>query len=81
VTFPEVLESKFVTNFYNFFPSSKIVKIQEIDFQPQDYFYTIEEPFKIKNNKNFFKEFFFLFKDVPSNQTAFVRYSLVLNSA
>ena len=80
VTFPEVLENKFVTNFYNFFPSSKIVKIENVDFEPKEYFFTMDEYLKIRDSKNFFKDFFLLFKNIPSDQTAFIRYSLILNS-
>ena len=79
VSFPSVLENKFITTFYNFFPSSKIIKVSEKNFNPTEYFYTIDNFFKVENKK-FFKDFFFLFKDIPSNDVGFVRYSLVLNS-
>ena len=79
VNVPTVLEDKFVTNFYNFFPSSKLEKVSDTNFNPEEYLFTIDEPLKIKN-PTFFKELFFVFKDVPSDNTAFIRYSLVLNS-
>ena len=83
ICFPNVLESKFVNTFYNFFPSSKIVKLQNnLNFFPTSFAYTIgEDVFRLKDRKNnFLKETFFLFKDIPSNKFWFIRYSLVLNS-
>ena len=83
VCIPEILEKKFISSFYNFFPSSKIIKLSDnLTFKPKTFVYTIgEDLFKVKDNKkNFFKETFFLFKDIPANNFWFVKYSLVLNS-
>ena len=82
VSFPNILEKKFITTFYNFFPSSKIIKIEETNFNFNQFIYTIwNDPFKLKDNKkDFFKDLFFLFKDIPSNEKGVIRYSLVMNS-
>lgn len=78
VSFPSALENEFVTIFYNFFPSSKIVKVPEKNFVPAEYFYTMDNFLRV--DKKFFKELLFLFKDIPSDDIWFIKYSLILNS-
>jgi len=90
VSFPDSLETKFITRFYNYFPSSQIIKIQENDFDKNtllstlynenyDSFLCSENEIKVKD-KDFFKEFFYLFKDIANQDIACVRYSLILKS-
>jgi len=90
VSFPEILEKKFINRFYNYFPSSKIVKINE-DFSMEDrikdilysenytWYIGVNGDINLKDN-DFYKEFFYLFKDVPAKAISCIRYSLVLNS-
>ncbi len=83
VCIPEILEKKFVSTFYNFFPSSKIEKLNKsLDFVPSKFVYTIwEDIFKLKqNSKNFLKNTFSIFRDIPTDSYWFIKYSLVLNS-
>lgn len=83
VWFPENLEKKFIIEFYNYFPSSKIKKIDfnKKDYQEKKYIHTIwDDKISIKND-NFFEWIFLLFNDISSNKNWFIHYSLILNSS
>jgi len=83
IAFPTNLESKFLNTFYNYFPSSKINKInfnQEIKLNT--YIHSIwDDKIKIKKTKTFFKENLFLFKDIPADSKWIIKYSIILNSS
>jgi len=88
VSFPDKMEEKFKTRFYNYFPSSNLKKLDDINFS-NDKFYSIleknnfqnyicsEDDIKIKDT-NIFQETFYLFQDV--SDVSCIRYSLILNS-
>jgi len=91
VSFPDKMEDKFKTRFYNYFPSSKLIKLDDLTFQSNRFYKHLnwkldqficvdwDEKIKVKDN-TFFKEVFYLFQDVPNNEIAWIRYSLILNS-
>jgi len=90
VSFPDKMEEKFKTRFYNYFPSSSLKKLNYIYLSNNKYYSVLEkndfeqyicadEKIKIKDN-NIFQEIFYLFQDIPNNEISAIRYSLVLNS-
>ena len=83
ISFPTNFESKFVNNFYNYFPSSKINKIEfNENIELKTYIHAIwDDKIKLKKSKSFFKEIFFLFKDIPSSDKWIIKYSIILNSS
>ena len=90
VSFPDMMEQKFITRFYNYFPSSKIKKIDDIvnddlslnilKKETFDTYFCSEDNEKLQlKDDNFFKEQLFLFKDISDDEVSCIRYSLVLN--
>ena len=83
IAFPTNFENKFINNFYNHFPSSKINKIEfnkNIDIKT--YIHAIgDDKIELNKSKSFFKDAFFLFKDIPSNDKWIIKYSIILNSS
>jgi len=83
ISFPTNFETKFVNNFYNHFPSSKIEKIEfNENIKLKTYIHAIwDDKIELNKSKQFFKNTFFLFKDIPSNDKWIIKYSIILNSS
>lgn len=83
ISLPENLQKKFITHFYNYFPSSKLKKIDFKEPKLDKYVWVNWDDyiqFSKSEENNFFNETFFLFKDIPSNSIWVLRYSLIIHS-
>ena len=83
ISFPENLDKKFKTYFYNYFPSSKLEKVDFQEPKLDKFIYSVWDDYiQLSKSweKNFFNDTFFLFKDIPSSFEGIIRYSLIINS-
>lgn len=83
IWFNPSLEQKFKNNFYAFFPSCKLEKLNFQEPKLEGYIHSLwEETLTIVNSKNkiLSQEIFSIFEDIPLNQNWILKCSIVINS-